>query len=571
MGCVASNNQFISGKVKSDNNNYNHLLSLTSYQNKNTLFSLDNRQRSLRNNSLNHSYIYKIPQLNSEYNILEQLSFNEMSVDYKLQLKSDNSKYKTLKILSRTIMGNEKKILKEIETLNSLRNDKFLRIEQCYYDSMNYYVIMEYCSLGKLTDLLKKYLTLTENQVKVIIYQLLEIVLFLSSKSLVHTDIKPDNIFIYSSYIYEDQILYLIKLLNFGSSTYMKKSTSQNSQSNLPFYVAPEIFENNFNIKNDIWSIGVIMFEMLFGFIPFCGDNYAKVVFSINNAKINFDRHDNLSENCIDLLKNMLIRNPEHRFDVNQCISHIWFKDIDKLLIDKVNNNKDYKTNINIKNKENIIKEDFKTFIKDLNLQIKSPLSIKINSKRNVNRNNYVEKDLIYQTFKYIHHYLRKQFNLNDEMDYLKKLFDKNKNNDLIDIEKTLVCFKKYCGYNNNLINDLILDDQISDKLKNEVNEGKLNLIQFQNFLIKEKGNDINDKLWKAFSNLDINQNKNELIKCLNEVQENSKLKKYFNEIINEMNNHQLKENYLFFEYKGLIENAVNKIENEKISNKCEF
>ena len=126
--------------------------------------------------------------------------------------------------------------------------------------------------------------------------------------------------------------------------------------------------------------------------------------------------------------------------------------------------------------------------------------------------------------------------------------------------------FKKYCGYNNNLINDLILDDQISDKLKNEVNEGKLNLIQFQNFLIKEKGNDINDKLWKAFSNLDINQNKNELIKCLNEVQENSKLKKYFNEIINEMNKHQLKENYLFFEYKGLIENALKKIENKKIN-----
>ena len=61
-------------------------------------------------------------------------------------------------------------------------------------------------------------------------------------------------------------------------------------------------------------------------------------------------------------------------------------------------------------------------------------------------------------------------------------------------------------------------------------------------------------------------KNKNELIKCLNEVQENSKLKKYFNEIINEMNKHHLKENYLFFEYKGLIENALKKIENEKIN-----
>ena len=103
---------------------------------------------------------------------------------------------------------------------------------------------------------------------------------------------------------------------------------------------------------------------MLFVFISFYGNNSSKVVFTINNSKINFACHNNLSENCIDLLKNMLIREPEYRFDVNQCISHIWFKDIDKLFIDKVNNNKNYKTNI--KNKEN--KEDFKTFIKDLNL-----------------------------------------------------------------------------------------------------------------------------------------------------------------------------------------------------------
>ncbi len=62
---------------------------------------------------------------------------------------------------------------------------------------------------------------------------------------------------------------------------------------------------------------------MLFGFISFYGNNYSKVVFTINNSKINFACHNNLSENCIDLLKNMLIREPEYRFDVNQCISHI--------------------------------------------------------------------------------------------------------------------------------------------------------------------------------------------------------------------------------------------------------
>ena len=144
-------------------------------------------------------------------------------------------------------------------------------------------------------------------------------------------------------------------------------------------------------------------------------------------------------------------------------------------------------------------------------------------------------------------------------MDYLKKLFDKNKNNDLIDIEKTLVCFKKYCGYNNNLINDLILDDIITDKLKVEFTGNKINLIQFQNFLMNEKSDIINESLWKVFNNLSTN-NRNDLLYCCNSVQSSSKYKKYFSEIKREINEHKLKENYLFFEYKNLIEKVVEKV-----------
>ncbi len=98
-------------------------------------------------------------------------------------------------------------------------------------------------------------------------------------------------------------------------------------------------------------------------------------------------------------------------------------------------------------------------------------------------------------------------------MDYLKKYLTKTKP---MILKKLYFVLKNIVIIITNLIKDLILDDQIIDKLKIEVTEGKL--IQFQKILIKEKGNDINDKLWKAFSSLDINQNKNELIKSLNEV-----------------------------------------------------
>ena len=57
--------------------------------------------------------------------------------------------------------------------------------------------------------------------------------------------------------------------------------------------------------------------------------------------------------------------------------------------------------------------------------------------------------------------------------------------------------------------------------------------------------------------------NKYDLIKCFNETKYNSKYKQYFDEIINEMNEEKLKENYLFYEYENLIKNVVDKIENE--------
>ena len=54
-------------------------------------------------------------------------------------VKSDLSKYKTLKIIRKKIIGDENKILNEIQNINSLNHEKLLKIEECYYDSINYY------------------------------------------------------------------------------------------------------------------------------------------------------------------------------------------------------------------------------------------------------------------------------------------------------------------------------------------------------------------------------------------------------------------------------------------------
>ena len=79
--------------------------------------------------------------------------------------------------------------------------------------------------------------------------------------------------------------------------------------------------------------------------------------------------------------------------------------------------------------------------------------------------------------------------------------------------------------------------------------------------MIKIKGELLEDNLWKLFSHLNGN-NKNEIIDCLNKNQ-SLKYKKYLNEIEKEMNEQKLKENYLFYEYKALIEKIIKKFNSQ--------
>ncbi len=572
MGCAASENNIIIGKTKDENND---LFKVKSYKNKNSYISLSNKGESSKINSVNNyeNAIYQMKEITSKYNILEQISNNEICMDYKLQLKADNTKYKIVKIFQKRLLGKENKIYNEIKIINSFTNDKLIKIDEYYFDKINHYLIMDYFSLGKLSDLLKQYSTLSENQAKFIIYQLLNVASYLCSINLVHTDIKPENILLSSYYEIKGENFYSIKVLNFGSNTYIKNKKN-NSNTNLPLYIAPEIFQQNYNSKNDIWSIGVVMYEILFGFTPFYGDTNSNVAYTIFNFSINFE-NDNLSNDCIDLIKNMLVRDIQKRFDVTKCLSHPWFNNINELItLEKKDESiKIISQSTKVINESPINEEDekknkndfFKTIINDFKvIQVQSPLTIKISTKRNSqDKTNYFRKDIIYQSLKYIHHYYRKKYQLIDEMEYLKELFEKYRtNHDEINFENTILCFKQYSGYNNTLINDLILEEQLNDKLRFEISGNKLNLVEFQNFLIKEKENNIKEKLWKSFSNLESN-NKYDLIKCFNETKYDPKFKKYFEEIINEMNEEKLKENYLFYEYENLVKNVVDKIENE--------
>ena len=566
MGCVQSSNV----KVNKININENNLDDFNlNKDNKKTIktnFEISNSNFENEGGGEMILGDLNIKEINGNYNIINQISKNESLIEYKIQRKSDLNIFKSLKIINKKVLNeNNEKIIEEIKILCSLNHERIIKVENCFYDENYFYIITEYCKLGTLYDLKKKK-TFKENQTKFIIYQLLAAVQYLCSKNFIHTDINPMNILIDSSFKYKGEEYYFIKILDF---TYKSNSSKvKNLEINLPYYISPEILEMDFNNKCDIWSIGIILYEMLHGYLPFKGKDYEEVIYNIKNSNIHYDSNI-VSQIGLNLLKKMLVRNYEERLNSDECLNHIWFERIEEIKPDETNKNElsqikeedDIINNNNHKKKyEKQIKSLFENIIRDLNLENKNQSSRKsISSGRVLNKKNNLKNDLVNQTIKFIHHYNRRKYEIKEEKKYLRNLFDKYKVNEEISCDSIIICFKKYSGYINNLVNDLNYEEKIYNKLNNEMNRKKLNLIQFQNFLIKEKNDVIEQSLWTIFSNLSKN-NRNDLLHCCNSVQSSSKYKKYFLEIKKEINEQKLKENYLFFEYKNLVERVVQKI-----------
>ena len=572
MGCIQSSNIKVN-EIKNNENLINNEIENNNKKTTKTIhssFQISNSSH-LENegNNIDGLINVNIKEINSNYNIINQISKNETLIEYKIQSKNDLNLFKSLKILNKQFLNKnskDEKIIEEIKILSSLNHEKIIKVENYYYDENYYYIITEYCKLGNLYNLKKKK-NFNEKQIKFIIYQLLTAVQYLCSKNFIHSDIKPINILIEKRFKYKGDEYYYIKILDFTCNNNIKSSTIKNSEINLPYYTSPEILDMDFNSKVDIWSIGIILYELLYGYLPFKGKNYEEIIYNIKNSNITYDKNV-MSQNGLNLLKKMLVRDYEKRLNVNECLNHIWFENIEEIKPDETNKieltkskeENDIKNNNNNKS-EKQINNLFKCIVNDLNLVNKDQLKrISVSSGKKLNKkNNNLKNDLVNETIKFIHHYNRRKYEINEEMEYLRNLFNKYKDNEEISCNSIIYCFKLYCGFNNNLVNDLICDERIYYKLNNEMNKKKLNLIQFQNFLMNEKSDIINESLWKVFNNLSTN-NRNDLLYCCNSVQSSSKYKKYFSEIKREINEHKLKENYLFFEYKNLIEKVVEKV-----------
>ena len=212
-------------------------------------------------------------------------------------------------------------IQREISIQIRINHPNIVKLYSYYEDEYNFYLVMEYVPNGTLFQVIQRNKGLTEKTAFKYFYQVACAIYFLHSNNLAHRDIKPENILIGDN----DQV----KLCDFGWCVDVSKGERATFCGTIE-YMAPEIInDKSYDCSTDIWSLGVLLYEMTHGYSPFSVrekvDNTAKAIFdNINN--LNYAIYKNLSEECKDLLHRMLDIDSRSRIKIKEIFEHPWIK-----------------------------------------------------------------------------------------------------------------------------------------------------------------------------------------------------------------------------------------------------
>ncbi|EGR29999.1 protein kinase domain protein [Ichthyophthirius multifiliis] len=210
--------------------------------------------------------------------------------------------------------------LNEIQTLTKINNPNVITFIEMLRSQNNVYLVYEFCDGGTLEDIIKQKKIICEKEAIHIFQQIINAFKCMFRENILHRDLKPSNILLHNG---------VIKVADFGfCKTLLSASDLTQTMVGSPIYMAPEILKGcNYNIKADIWSMGVVLFEMLFGYCPYEDKTIAQLINQIDNKQLVIPKHiNNISVQLEELLMRMLTIDPDRRIEWNTLLNHPLFE-----------------------------------------------------------------------------------------------------------------------------------------------------------------------------------------------------------------------------------------------------
>ena len=331
---------------KKENENLSHLFQYEKYKNK---YYINSSLSSIKSSPKN-VIIKEKGEIFLKYTQIDNIA---KTTNSRIIQVSDKKTRMVKVIKSIQIKNNEQNFLdaiNEIKALKNLNHPNIIKVYEYFIEEKKSVdIVIEYLNGDNLFNSIKKNQNISEENTLIIMYQLFSCIKLSHEYGIIHRDLKPENIII------TDNQNLLIKLIDFGNcEIFSNNFTETNRRIGTPSYLSPEIIDGeNYSYETDIWSLGIIMYFMLSGKLPFEGKSQIDIFNSIKNKFLNFNDRvwKYVSEDAKNLIKCMLIKNKNKRININQIMKSDWVKKgIEKYDVKKILHDSDFTNEIIIKN-----------------------------------------------------------------------------------------------------------------------------------------------------------------------------------------------------------------------------
>ena len=206
--------------------------------------------------------------------------------------------------------------LNEINTLAKLQHPNIVRFVEMLKTGNHFYFVYEYCNGGTLESVIHTRGTLTEEESLHILREIVSAFQVLVRERILHRDMKPSNILFHNGQI---------KIADFGFCKTLEKAEDlSQTMVGSPIYMAPEIlFGCPYSQKAEVWSLGCVLYQMLFGVVPYDEKTLAELLQMLKDTDYKIPKNKNfISRKTEDFMKSMLIKNPDKRIDWEGVFQH---------------------------------------------------------------------------------------------------------------------------------------------------------------------------------------------------------------------------------------------------------
>ncbi|EAX85713.1 CAMK family protein kinase [Trichomonas vaginalis G3] len=262
-----------------------------------------------------------IPKIFENYEFVRKIGYGSFSsVVLVRHLKT--KEYFACKIVSRKMLEEQQifsRFEQEVRLMQSFNHPYVIHTFDVVFDPQYIYIVMEYCPNGELFSYILSLVRLPEMEVNRILRQILQALQYIHSKKVAHRDIKPENILLDS---HMD-----IRLSDFGLCKEMSHGSLLKTPCGSPFYAPPEIINNDKydGVKSDIWSLGVVVFTMSTGALPWSHTNHAQLFKQITTTDVTVPQ--GLSPPLRQIITLMLQRDPNARPTPTELLAMPWLAD----------------------------------------------------------------------------------------------------------------------------------------------------------------------------------------------------------------------------------------------------